>query len=250
MLQPFFMKIFEIQAQRALSKSPINLAHAVINPYKGCEYACEFCYAAKDKDGLKWGQYVCVKINLPDVLKQELKTADVKSVLIGSSTECYQSVEKKYEITRKLLEILRDHKKSVIILTRATLVTRDIDILKNMNHRIFVTYKEHNSQDLKERFEAINKMVDAGLNVEPYVCPIDFKDDVQKYFDLFNKVKIKGLHFENLNPLKKFELSESMYNDCVLEMKNNINELGKKYSRQVFLHFHEYDAACRIDYNL
>lgn len=126
------MTIQEIRVKSILSKSKVF--DYTINPYVGCQHGCFYCYARFIKRFTghkeKWGEFVDVKINAPEVLIREIKKRKKGTVWISGICDPYQPLEKKYELTKKCLEILKDHKWSVVIQTKSILVLRDIEIFK------------------------------------------------------------------------------------------------------------------------
>lgn len=127
------MVIKEIQSKSILSASKIY--DYVINPYVGCQHGCYYCYARFIKrftgHNESWGQFVDVKINAAELLKKEIKKKKQGRVWISGLCDPYQPLEKKYQLTRKCLEILAENNWPVTIQTRSSLILRDIDILKS-----------------------------------------------------------------------------------------------------------------------
>lgn len=126
------MVIKEIQSKTILSASKIF--PYVINPYRGCQHNCSYCYARfmKRFTGHKeaWGQFVDVKVNAPDLLKREITAKKPGKVWISGVCDPYQPLEAKYKLTRQCLEILLQNSWPVVVQTKSPLVLRDIDILK------------------------------------------------------------------------------------------------------------------------
>ena len=132
------MKINTIQCKTLLTKSRLPEADYCINPYVGCLHGCVYCYARFMKrftdHNEPWGQFLNVKINAPEVLAKELARKPKRGVvLLGSVTDAYQPVERKYRITRAILEILLQHDFPVSILTKSNLVIRDLDLFKQFS---------------------------------------------------------------------------------------------------------------------
>src|ERR1044071_4660164 len=108
-----------------------------LNPYRGCEHGCIYCYARPTHEylgfsaGLDFETRIMVKRDAPELLRKELSNPRWKPQVLASSgvTDCYQPIEKKLEITRRCLEVLAEFRNPVIIITKNHLVTRDIDIL-------------------------------------------------------------------------------------------------------------------------
>ena len=227
------MILSEIKAEKILSKTQISLADYVINNYAGCQYSCLYCYARYSKRNLKhkreWGSFVDVKINAPELLEKELEKIQPKKVLLGSITEVYQPVEKKYSITRKLLEILAAHKIEIVILTRSDMILRDLDILEKFPKvSIFFTISdrggaisnlfENGSPSFEKRLFAVKKLIEKNINVWAHIGPVIpfFTDTVSIIEDLI-KTGVKKIELENLNknsaPLEK-----------IIEKLKNIDE--------------------------
>ncbi|MBU1062350.1 MAG: hypothetical protein KJ952_06515, partial [Candidatus Omnitrophica bacterium] len=122
-----------VKISRILNPTSIDLGEYVINPYMGCEFACLYCYVrfnkviSRKKD--PWGTYVDIRVNAPKLLEKELLLKKPSSVLLGSTTECFQDIEKKYKITKQILEILNRYKVYFTILTRSTYLREYIGLL-------------------------------------------------------------------------------------------------------------------------
>lgn len=120
-------------------------AYNTLNPYSGCSFGCTYCYAAFFSRNVEkrdtWGQWVKVKKNAVELMKA-LKpiTPSDKPIYMSSVTDPYQPVEKKLELTRKILEILAErhegaedeHKPKLVVQTRSPLVTRDCDLFRKI----------------------------------------------------------------------------------------------------------------------
>src|SRR5574341_1687382 len=96
------LQIKEIRIDRILNPTSIDLGEYVINPYKGCELGCVYCYVKTNRATWEsprpWGSYVDVRANSPEQLAKELTEKKVKTVLLGSTTELFQPIEKKYQL--------------------------------------------------------------------------------------------------------------------------------------------------------
>jgi DNA repair photolyase len=104
------------------------------NLYKGCTHGCTYCYAPSlTHDERKWGKYVDVKVNAPEVLERELRGLRKDQVFLSSASDPYQSVEAKYGITRRCLQVLLRNGFPVSILTRSPLVLRDLELIKKFD---------------------------------------------------------------------------------------------------------------------
>lgn len=112
-----------------------------INPYRGCEHGCVYCYARPTHEylglsaGIDFETKIFVKHKAPQLLRERLTSPDWKPEVIAISgvTDCYQPAERKFELTRRCLEVLRDFRNPCALITKNSLVTRDLDIFKEMN---------------------------------------------------------------------------------------------------------------------
>ena len=119
-----------------------------INPYRGCEFACKYCYARYThefmelRDGIEFERKIFVKQHAAELLRRELKKVKRgEEIAIGTATDPYQPAERRFEVTRAILEELAKHSGFEIgIITKSNLITRDAEILRRVgeNNRIFV----------------------------------------------------------------------------------------------------------------
>src|ERR1700679_4120685 len=109
-----------------------------INPYRGCEFACKYCYARythefmEMRDGVDFEQKIYVKQHAAELLRQELRRVKPEeSIAIGAATDPYQPAERRYEVTRGILEEFARHRGFRLgIITKSNLILRDIDVLQ------------------------------------------------------------------------------------------------------------------------
>src|SRR4051812_12585114 len=117
-----------------------------INPYRGCEHGCIYCYARPShaylelSPGLDFETKLYAKTNAAEVLRETLaKPGYVPSpIALGANTDCYQPIERKYKITRQILEVLNECNHPVTIVTKSALIERDLDLLGPMASRNLV----------------------------------------------------------------------------------------------------------------
>jgi len=117
-----------------------------INPYRGCEHGCPYCYARPShaylelSPGLDFETKLFAKTNAPELLREELAMPGYKPspIALGANTDCYQPIERKYRITRQLLEILSECDHPATIVTKSALVERDLDLLGPMARKNLV----------------------------------------------------------------------------------------------------------------
>ena len=208
----------EVKISRILNPTSIDLGEYVINPFMGCEFSCLYCYVRSNKVISRrpgeWGAYVDIRINAPELLEKEIVSKKPKCVLLGSTTDCFQPVEKKYMITKRVLEVLNRHKVYYYILTRSPYIAEYMGLLnQGFCKKIYFTINnmptevksklEPKSPAFELRFKAINKMLDEGIDVVPYFSPIlpwlsDFKD-IFSLFPKSNSVEFEGLNMRLIN---------------------------------------------------
>ena len=103
------------------------------NFYRGCTHGCVYCYAPSlIHDERRWGSFVDVKVNAPEVLGRELRKIPRGIVFLSSASDPYQPAEARYRITRRALERLVEKEFPVLVLTRSPLVLRDVDLLRKL----------------------------------------------------------------------------------------------------------------------
>jgi len=182
------MKINTIQCKTLLTKSNLPKVDYCINPYVGCLHACVYCYSRFMRRFTShtepWGHFLDVKINAPEVLAKELARKPKKgTVLLGSVTDAYQPAERKYRITRRILEILLQHDFPVSILTKSNLVVRDLDLFKQFSQcevGLTITTTEqgiaHNfephSSTPQQRIEALDTLHRNVISTYAFIGPI------------------------------------------------------------------------------
>jgi DNA repair photolyase len=180
----------EVHVRGVLVKSRIPGVKYVVNPYGGCSHGCAYCYAVfmqryqARSEG--WGRYVDVKINAPDVLERDirmLKKGERGTVLLSSVCDPYLPEEAKYRLTRRILAMLLNSGFPVSILTKSSLVTRDIDIMKrfrDIDVGLTVTGLAERDRRLlepgasphSERIGALRAMKEAGICTWAFLGPI------------------------------------------------------------------------------
>lgn len=165
-----------------------------LNPYRGCEHGCSYCYARTYHEylgfsaGLDFESKIVVKPDAPELLEQELsrRRACPGKIAMSGVTDCYQPVERKLEITRRCLEVLARFRQPVAIITKNALVARDVDHLAELaRHGAVCVYLSITTLDPKlarileprassprARLEAMRVLADAGVPVGPSAAPM------------------------------------------------------------------------------
>jgi DNA repair photolyase len=165
-----------------------------INPYRGCEFACKYCYARythefmEMRDGVDFEQKIYVKQHAAELLQQELRRVKPgEEIAIGTATDPYQPAERRFEVTRMILEELARHRGLEIgLITKGNLILRDVDLLKELarNNRLFVNLTittlnvelarilEPRAPRPDLRMETVHKLSQAGIAVGISCSPV------------------------------------------------------------------------------
>jgi DNA repair photolyase len=165
-----------------------------INPYRGCEHGCVYCYARPTHEylglssGLDFETKIMVKYDATDMLRRELASPRWKgeTIVLCGVTDCYQPLEAKLKITRGILEVCREFSQPVSIITKNHLVTRDIDILRDLARvnaaRVTLSITtldgtlarkmEPRASAPRDRFRAVRELNDAGISASVMTAPI------------------------------------------------------------------------------
>lgn len=178
----------------AYNDSPDVGFEASINPYRGCEHGCIYCFARPTHEylgmsaGLDFETRIMVKEDAPELLRDELnaKKWQPQVIAISGVTDPYQPIERKLELTRRCLQVLADFRNPVAIITKSHTVTRDIDVLKELAKfdaigvAVSVTTLDPKIANIMEpraatpelRLEAIQQLASAGIPVTVMVAPV------------------------------------------------------------------------------
>src|SRR5207253_923628 len=165
-----------------------------INPYRGCEHGCIYCFARPFHEylgfssGLDFETKILVKENAPELLREQLSSPKWQPQVIAMSgvTDCYQPVERKLRITRRCLEVLTEFRNPMTTITKNYLVTRDVDLYAELASmqatvvNISVTTLDVNLQRVMEprtsiparRLAAIERLARANVPVNVLVAPV------------------------------------------------------------------------------
>src|SRR5262245_25350326 len=167
---------------------------ASVNPYRGCEHGCIYCYARPFHEflgfssGLDFETKIMVKEDAPELLRRELAAPKWKPKVIALSgvTDCYQPIERKLKLTRRCLEVLAEFRNPVGIVTKNLLVTRDVDVLGELARygaaAVFVSVTtldpalrkvmEPRTSPPASRLSTIETLAQAGIPVGVLVAPV------------------------------------------------------------------------------
>ncbi|WP_170328262.1 SPL family radical SAM protein [Ruegeria arenilitoris] len=188
------LKISEIEAKSIVTPTKVPSADFVINPYTGCQFACTYCFASfmgrfVGEGTANWGNYVYVKTNAVDLFEKEihrlLKRNPHPRLSISTVTDPYQGVERKYRLTRGVLESLSRHryKGRVSILTKSPSVLDDVGLLQQIEKAevglSIATSDDTLSRELdakaplaKVRLDTLRRLNEAGIQTYVFVGPL------------------------------------------------------------------------------
>ncbi|MHA2104191.1 MAG: radical SAM protein [Candidatus Hodarchaeales archaeon] len=195
-----------------------------LNPYSGCLYDCSYCYVPKGFELTigkwaknNWGKWVEPKINAPLLLKKQLRQMKEKlsfiKIYIGSVTDPYQTIEKKYQITKSLLKVFLDYPVSLVtVQTRSPLIIRDIELLNMLNKKLKGNLTVNmtigsNDELVRKRYESksasyhsrrlvLKKLTDSGIKTNVSISPVLPCDPVvfaKQIAEITNKVSFEPI---------------------------------------------------------
>jgi DNA repair photolyase len=251
------MIIRHVIARTIATKSKLPDADFVINPYTGCTHGCVYCYAEfmcrfTGHAGEKWGTFMDVKEGgrMPGPRALEGKT-----VLIGSVTDPYNHLEKKYQKTRSILARLAEFDTQVEVLTKSPLVLRDLDILGELKSpRVGVSLStmdtglarliEPRAASPRDRLETVKKLRAAGIEAYVFISPLfpllsDYREivrAVEKYaaYICFENLNLRGRYKKTVLELIKKNYPEQYRGfAAVYQSKEEFNAYWRKKEKEI-----------------
>ena len=230
------MKVIRARAKRAFSPTKIPGARWVINQYIGCQHACRYCYAkfmCRWYDYGKWGSWIIVRENIPDLVKSKYVAG---KVYMSSISDPYQPIEEKFELTKKTLENMNKGIK-ISILTKSDLVLRDVELFrrfKDIDVGLTVNGFEESvkndfepySPSIDRRIDALKRLCESGIKNYAFISPIiprltdvekiisDTRDFVAYHLFEFLNFRAAGAEFRRLLRDKYWEAYEVMSNEA------------------------------------
>lgn len=207
------------------------------NPYQGCEHGCVYCYARNSHEywgygaGLDFERKILFKKNAPQLLEEKItsKNWEGDTIVFSGNTDCYQPLERKLEITRKCLETMLKWKHPTGIITKNSLILRDLDILKEMAKLNIIQVNisitslsedtrrllEPRTASIKQRLKAVKVLSENGIPVRVMMAPI-----------------IPSLNSHEILPLVKkvAELGAVDVNYTIVRLNGQIAEIFKDWA--------------------
>ncbi|MGQ9493282.1 MAG: radical SAM protein [Anaerolineae bacterium] len=210
----------EITCKSALTRSGIGGVDYALNPYVGCQHGCVYCYAVFMKRFTghheEWGQFVDVRVNIPQVLAKQLKRAKPGTVSLGTVTDAYQPLERQYELSRQCLQALVAYPHfATTVLTKSALVLRDLDVLREMKG-VEVAFTittlddsvrrilEPHASPIPQRIEALARLHEAGISAWAFFGPAlpvfsDSAEAIDAFFAALAQTGISRILIDTLN---------------------------------------------------
>ncbi len=214
------------EARKMLSRndSPDIPFDVAVNPYRGCEHGCVYCYARPTHSylglspGLDFETRLVAKANAVQALRAELARPGYKPspINIGSATDAYQPIEREWRLTRGLLELMLETRHPLTIVTKNALVARDLDLLAALaEQKLVVVYMSITTLDAGmartlepraaapwRRLEAVRSLTDAGVPVGVLVAPVIpfINDDSMEH--ILQESKAAGAHYASYTVLR------------------------------------------------
>lgn len=191
--QTEYLEEFSKKLVNKVESPDIGLMYSM-NPYQGCEHGCIYCYARNSHQywglsaGLDFERKIIVKKNAPELLKKLFDDPKWKPspIMFSGNTDCYQPVERKLQITKRMLEVLLKYKHPVSLITKNSLILRDLDLLQQLakdnlvNVSVSITSLDESlrlkleprTATAKRRLEVVKNLSGAGIPVNVMIAPI------------------------------------------------------------------------------
>ncbi|TNJ47251.1 PA0069 family radical SAM protein [Tamlana fucoidanivorans] len=188
-----FLEVFPKTIVNQVKSPDVGMLYSM-NPYQGCEHGCIYCYARNSHEywgygaGLDFEQNILVKKEAAKLLEAHITKKSWKAVqiIMSGNTDCYQPVEKQFEITRRCLEVFLKYKHPVGIITKNAMIKRDLDLLIELAKDNLVTVNisitslsedikrilEPRTASIKKRLDTVKLLSDNGIPVNVMIAPI------------------------------------------------------------------------------
>lgn len=188
-----FISVYPKSIVNKVSSPDVGMDYS-LNPYQGCEHGCTYCYARPTHEywgysaGVDFEKVILVKENAPELLRSTLrkKSWEVKPIVLSGNTDCYQPCERQFGITRKLLEVFLEFRHPVGILSKNTIMERDLDLIRQLNELNLVSVNlsittmdeslrrklEPRTASFSKKLRLIETFVKEGIPVNVLMAPI------------------------------------------------------------------------------
>lgn len=248
----------KIVVRRINCKSILNrttISDYSLNCYTGCAHGCVYCYARfmqRFHPHIEpWGKFVDVKVNAVEVLAKQLRRAEPGEVFVSSACDGWQPIESEWKLTRQCCDLLLEYGFQVNVLTKSTLVLRDLDVLAGRNARVGVTVTtldddlkmlwELNSSGVQERFHVLEEARRVGLKTAIMFGPLlpflsDTQASISSMFQRAADLRIDVIWVDALNPRPK------VWPSVVSLLRREFPDLYNRYRKILF------DYGSRAEY--
>ena len=261
------MKVKLIEVKDYLVKSNVKVVDFTINPYVGCPHACKYCYASFMKrftnhDNEEWGTFIDIKQCKKPI---SVKKLHGKTVFMSSVTDCYNPYEAKYCITQNILKQLLGIDCNIIIVTKSSLVLRDLNVLKQFKsikvalsiNTLDEQFKNDmdNASSIKDRLNTLKTLYENNIHTILFMSPIF--PEITNYKEIINisKQYINEYWFENLNLRADYKYRILKYiNLKYPQLRELYKEIfilnNNEYWEKLALDIKEYCINNSISYNI
>jgi DNA repair photolyase len=210
------LKVREVTARVGLTASRLRGYDYALNPYRGCQHSCVYCYSpAVLREAREWGSFVDVKVNLPRVLLKEVRKRRRGVVGISTVTDAYQPIERRYRLTRSCLKQLLRRDFPIVIQTKSALVLRDMDIIKKFSEKevgfTITTFDDDLAKEYEPlasgigaRLEALERIAHNGISTWVFLGPImpyltDRGDGLERLISRLADIGVEEVIVDRLN---------------------------------------------------
>ncbi len=253
----------EIECKSALNRVNLPAASAMpfrwtLNPYRGCQHACTYCFARGTHEylgydaGRDFEARIVVKVNAPEMLRRDLSRESWRRELIAIGTACdpYQPAELKYSLTHRILEVLRDAANPVSLVTKSPFVVRDADVIASLAQVADVTINfsistldeeiwkriEPSTARPVKRLEAMRFLSERGIRCGVLLAPVlpGLTDDPQSLEDVVEAARKHGASFVHDNVLYLKPGTKEWFMPFLREAYPHLSERYAKYYRGAY----------------
>jgi len=250
--------IKEIQAKSIIGSTNVPSADYVINPYTGCQFACIYCFATfmgrfVGESNNNWGNYVHVKTNAVELMQKDIQRLMKKNphprVVLSTVTDPYQGLEKKYRLTRGVLETFASFKYlgRVGILTKSPMVLDDLDILKkikNVEVGLSIStfddklsrFMEVNAPLASVRINTLKALNEAGVKTYAFVGPLlpHMKYKPELLEKLFSEIAGSGTKYVKIEYLNLPKHVQGRLNKVLKEEPQEVQDVYKQSQSKAY----------------
>ncbi len=250
-----FIEVFPKTILNKVTSPDIGPAWSM-NPYQGCEHGCTYCYARNSHEywdysaGMDFEQNILVKKSAPKLLREALKNQKWKAdaIMLAGNTDCYQPAERKFGITRELLEVFWEFRHPVGVITKNSLIERDVDILQKLasENLVRVTLSlttldedvkrilEPRTSSVRHVLRTIKELSNAGIGVNVNMAPIIPAINDHEIFELVRTVSEAGASSVNYTIVRLNGQLAQIFEDWI--MKNMPDRANKVLNRIRAMH--------------